>query len=118
MATAATPAKQDPDLSKGFSWEAVTAISAALLTFTALFALIFSWQQIHDFRKAEQVHQLVEQMRYFTSTEFKQIRKTLADKRLDEHGKLLPLKADAAPEEMYLILNFFEEIGLLEKKVT
>lgn len=123
MKTAVAPTKEHSGERKEFSWEVVTAISTAVLTATTLFALVFSWRQIRDFRQAEQVHQeaeqvhqVVEQVRYFTSTEFRQVRKSLATKRLDSRGKLVPLSIKAVPEEMYEVLNYFEEIGLLERK--
>jgi uncharacterized protein YktA (UPF0223 family) len=44
-------------------------------------------------------------------------RKSLADKRLDaKHKILLPLDPDNVPYEMSDVLDFFEHIGLLEKR--
>jgi hypothetical protein len=101
---------------KEFRWESVTAISSLGLAAAALLALVFSWHQVSDFRTAERVHQLVEQKRFFNSPEFRHVRKSLGLQRLDAKGKLLPMKGNEAPQEMYDVLNYFEEIGLLEKK--
>jgi hypothetical protein len=115
--TTSMPGKaQPPSEPKGFHWEALIAMSNTLLALAALLALTFSWGQISEFREAEKVHQLVEQKRFFNSAEFRYVRKMLGHKRLDNTGKLLPLEGGAAPQEMYDLLNYFDEVGLLQKK--
>lgn len=114
-ATGAAQAQQPVEY-KQFRWEAITAIFTLILAGATISALVFSWQQISEFREAERVHQLVEQKRWFNSPEFRAVRRSLGFQRLDGQGKLKPIQADAAPQEMYDVLNYFDEIGLLEKK--
>jgi hypothetical protein len=117
MKPAPAPAKtQNPPEHKQFRWEAITAISTLVLALATLFVLVFTWRQINQFHEAERVHQLVEQRRWFNSSEFRQVRRSLAMKRLGADNKLATLNLKEPPQEMYEVLNFFEELGLLEKE--
>lgn len=101
---------------KEFKWESVTAISSLLVAFIALLALGFSWRQLEDYKDATNVQRLIDETRSFESSDFVNIRKNLARKRLDSAGKLKPLSVEYPPAEMYAVLNYFEHIGLLVEK--
>jgi uncharacterized protein YktA (UPF0223 family) len=96
---------------------AVTAFSTFLLFAAGAGALIFANRQIQESREQSKIQHLVEVVQQFDQSPMVDFRKSLADKRLDaKHKILLPLDPDNVPYEMSDVLDFFEHIGLLEKR--
>jgi hypothetical protein len=96
---------------------AVTAFSTFLLFAAGAGALIFANRQIQESREQSKIQHLVEVVQQFDQSPMVDFRKSLADKRLDaKHKILLPLDPDNVPYEMSDVLDFFEHMGLLEKR--
>lgn len=100
-------------------WNAVTAISTALYAFftlcliiTGIFGIKITVKQLEESRAQAKIRNLEDQIQQFESAEFKDLRKRLAEKRIDK-GKLRPLDPDDVPTELDEILDFFEHIALL-----
>jgi len=96
---------------------AVTAFSTFLLFAAGAGALIFANRQIQESREQSKIQHLVEVVQQFDQSPMVDFRKSLADKRLDaKHKILLPLDPDNVPYAMSDVLDFFEHMGLLEKR--
>lgn len=106
-------------------WEAITAISSAVLAAVGLLALIFTWRQLTEMReesrtqiaemRAEtQVQHLTALIDKYDSSDRVAIRKTLAEKRVDKKAeRLRKLDPDDPPAELDEELAFCDDIGLL-----
>lgn len=105
------------------NWEAVTAISTAasvvvslVVLCVAVRALQYTRNQIDDFRKESQAQHLIEKVQEFDSQRYKDIRRALAEKRLNRSEDILmKLDVDNAPEEMFDELNFCNDLGILTR---
>ncbi|MBZ5628397.1 MAG: hypothetical protein LAO06_05965 [Acidobacteriia bacterium] len=98
-------------------WEAVTATATAALVLTGMFALVFAYLQINEARDEARVQHLVQLVRDFDQPPMVDYRKKLAAKRIDSvKEQLRSLDVDDPPGEMYDLLNFFEEVGMLAKR--
>jgi hypothetical protein len=73
--------------------------------------------QIRESRNQAQIQHLDELLRRFEEGSLLEARTKLARLRVDEkHVTVLPLKPDDEPAEMDTLLNFFDYVGLLEKR--
>jgi hypothetical protein len=104
-----------PAHSFGFSWEAVVALSSVALVLTGLGAIAFAWKQLATQRDVARVDSLEKQVFYFESEHFLKFRKALAKSRI-QGGRLSAIDVDDPPSEAYVLLNFFEHIGLLVRR--
>jgi hypothetical protein len=106
---------------KSINWDAVTAIATVASAFVSLgvlciavFALLYTKNQIEDFRKESQTQHLVEKVQKFDGLQFRVIRRSLAEKRLNQaKDGLKKLDVDDAPVEMFDALDFCNDLGIL-----
>jgi hypothetical protein len=87
--------------------DCTTAIATVVIASTGVCALIYASKQLKQAREAEKVKHLVEFVREFETEPMSQYRKTTAEKRV---------KGTSYPPEAQKILDFFETIGLLERR--
>lgn len=117
MKPSTTLAKHEsPPKTGEFKWESITALSTSVLALVTLLALGFTGWQIRDYRDEIRVQRLVEEVRVFESSDYVAIRRSLAKQRLDSAGNLKPLNAADPPREMYSLLDYYEHLGVLEKR--
>jgi hypothetical protein len=86
----------------------VTAYATVLLVLTGLGALCFAWKQISDARKLAQVQHLKDLWRDFHSEPMAGFRHKTARSKLANAGM--------DETDFFKVLNFFEVLGLLEKR--
>jgi hypothetical protein len=102
---------------RSIHWEAVTALATVFLVLTGIFALSFAGKQIKEARDEARIQHLDNLVRQFDQSPLVDSRKRLALKRIDQkRGAVLPLDPEDPPSEMYAVLNFFDYVGLLEKR--
>jgi hypothetical protein len=124
---------------KASIWDRITAFSTVALALIALFALVFTYLQIRDYRSQSQVQinemraeskaqhdemreeskvqHLMEVVGRFNSPEQLVIRRNLALKRVDrKRNGLYKLDPDSPPVEMEEELDLCNNIGLLTER--
>lgn len=69
----------------------------------------------HDQARIQHLNELVQQ--FDESPRMIEARRNLARSRIDEqHESLRPMRPDDPPDDIYTLLNFFEHMGLLERR--
>ncbi|HEY2496634.1 MAG TPA: hypothetical protein VGK24_06170 [Candidatus Angelobacter sp.] len=99
-----------------FTWESLTALGTLILAVGTLITVIVMTVQVMDARDMDRTKNLIDLRKEFDSSEFASVRQSLAAKRLDRNGHLIPWKSNEAPPEAYEILNFFDSVGMLLDK--
>jgi len=97
----------------------ITAYSTLALAITGALALGFAYDQIRESHHQAQIQHLVEAVHEFQYEDrFLSYRRTLAKARIDPKtdDSLIPLNPDNPPREMYELLDYFDYLGLLEKR--
>jgi hypothetical protein len=84
--------------------ETFTAVATGTIALTGVAALGIAWRELRQTHKQNQVQHLLEFDRRYSSESFVGVRSALAEKRL---------KREDEPDELFLLLDFFDTIGLL-----
>ena len=87
--------------------EITTAVATILVALTGVAALRFAWSQLRQAHEQTKVQHLVQFDRQFSSEPFITYRCELAKKKLAGKDE---------PSELYVILDFFETVGLLVRR--
>jgi hypothetical protein len=97
------------------NWDAVQAISTAVLVLTSAGAIAYASLQLRHEREYRSVDNLEKQLSFFLSEPFVAARRRLAQARLGEEG-LLPWDIENPPVSAFEVLDFYEHLSLLVKK--
>jgi hypothetical protein len=87
--------------------EAFTTVATCMVALTGVAALGYAWRELGQSHKQDQVKHLLEFDRRYSEEPLIGYRCALAEKRL---------KGEHEPDELYLILDFFDTVGLLVTK--
>ncbi|HEV2577391.1 MAG TPA: hypothetical protein VGU25_09295 [Acidobacteriaceae bacterium] len=98
------------------NWVAVQAIATTALVITSGGAIAYAALQLRHEREYRSVNNLEKQLSFFLSDSFAAARRRLAQARVGENG-LLPWSIDEPPVAAFEVLDFYEHLGLLVKKV-
>lgn len=98
------------------NWIAVQAVATAALVISSGGAITYAALQLRHEREYRSVNNLEKQLSFFLSDSFVAARRRLAQARVGENG-LLPWSIDEPPIAAFEVLDFYEHLGLLVKKV-
>lgn len=98
------------------NWLAVQAVASVVLVITSGGAIAYAALQLRHEREYRSVNNLEKQLSFFLSDSFVAARRRLAQARVGENG-LLPWSIDEPPIAAFEVLDFYEHLGLLVKKV-
>lgn len=98
------------------NWLAVQAVASVVLVITSGGAIAYAALQLRHEREYRSVNNLEKQLSFFLSDSFAAARRRLAQARVGENG-LLPWSIDEPPVAAFEVLDFYEHLGLLVKKV-
>ena len=97
------------------NWEAVQAVSNAVLVLTSAGAIGYAGLQLRHEREYRAVNNLEKQLSFFLSEAFVAARRRLAEARIDSNG-LQSWSVEEPPVTAFEVLDFYEHLGLLLKK--
>lgn len=93
---------------------AITACAAVVIAITGLFALRFAERRVQQFQQAAQVQKLEGRINDYESARFVDIRKSLANQRIDlSEKRLRKYDPENPPDPLIDELNFCDDLGLL-----
>ncbi|WP_263381783.1 hypothetical protein [Granulicella arctica] len=102
------------------NWDAVQAISTAVLVLTSAGAIGYAGLQLRHERAYRAVDNLEKQLSFFLSEPFVAARRRLAKARLGEDASgetgLLAWDVENPPVSVFEVLDFYEHLSLLVKK--
>jgi hypothetical protein len=98
------------------NWVAVQASASVVLVLTSGGAIAYAALQLRHEREYRSVNNLEKQLSFFLSDSFVAARRRLAQARVAENG-LRPWSIDEPPVAAFEVLDFYEHLGLLVKKV-
>jgi hypothetical protein len=96
-------------------WVAVQAMATAALVLTSAGAIGYAGLQLRHERAYRAVDNLEKQLSFFLSDKFVEVRRRLAESRLDGAG-LKAWTLDDPPVNAFEVLDFYEHLSLLVKK--
>jgi hypothetical protein len=96
-------------------WVAVQAVATAALVLTSAGAIGYAGLQLRHERAYRAVDNLEKQLSFFLSDKFVEVRRRLAESRLDGAG-LKTWTLDDPPVNAFEVLDFYEHLSLLVKK--
>jgi hypothetical protein len=102
-------------LAIAIDWVAVQAVATAALVLTSAGAIAYASLQLRHEREYRAVDNLEKQLGFFLSPTFVEVRRRLAESRLDETG-LKAWTVDDPPVSAFEVLDFYEHLSLLVKK--
>jgi hypothetical protein len=97
------------------NWEAVQAMATVALVLTSAGAISYAGLQLRHERAYRAVDNLEKQLSFFLSDKFVEVRRRLAEARLDG-TELKPWTVDDPPVIAFGVLDFYEHLSLLVKK--
>lgn len=97
------------------NWEEVQALANVVLVITSAGAIGYAALQLRHERGYRSATNLEKQLSFFFSSGFVGSRKLLAESRTNGET-LLPLDMDDPPVSALEVLDFYDHLGLLEKK--
>ncbi len=97
------------------NWEAVQALATVVLVATSAGAIGYASLQLRHERRYRAVENLEKQLSFFLSNNFVEVRRRLAEARLDG-DELRPWSMDNPPVSAIEVLDFYEHLSLLVKK--
>jgi hypothetical protein len=97
------------------NWEAVQAMATVALVVTSAGAISYAALQLRHERAYRTVTNLEKQLKFFLSDKFVEVRRRLAEARL-EGTNLKPWTLEDPPVIAFGVLDFYEHLSLLVKK--
>jgi hypothetical protein len=97
------------------NWEEVQALATVVLVATSAGAIGYAGLQLRHEREYRSIENLEKQLSFFLSNNFVEVRRRLAETRL-EGGELKPWSLDDPPVSAFEVLDFYEHLSLLVKK--
>jgi hypothetical protein len=97
------------------NWVEVQAVATVVLVMTSAGAIAYAALQLRNERAYRAVDNLEKQLSFFLSDKFVEVRRRLAESRLDEAG-LKAWTLDDPPVSAFEVLDFYEHLSLLVKK--